>query len=218
MRLKCISFYSGFFLLVVNILFFLSCNMKPTAEGFNQSAASLESKPEKVVEHLFLEDGMIIADIGAGGGYFSEKFSEEVGYNGLVYAVDINKNFLTYIENQTNEKNIQNIKTLLAEEDDSNLPKTCCDVIFLRNVYHHIPSPVDYFRKLKSKLKKNGIVAIIDHKPANLFSLDFFSFVNIFNHYTDPEQILREMNLAGYQKIHIYKFLKKQSFQIFKIR
>ena len=206
------------FLLALNSIFFISCYMKPTAEGFNKTAAASKSKPDKVIQSLHINEGMFIADIGAGGGYFAERFSYSVGANGLVYAVDINKSFLTYIEDQLNKKNIQNIQTILAKTDESNLPDSCCDIIFLRNVYHHINSPIDYFRKLKSKLKKYGVVAIIDYKPASFFSLHFFTFANIFNHNTDPETILKEMNLAGYQKIQKFRFLKTQSFQVFKNR
>ena len=207
--------YSFFTFAAVHSMF---CHKKPSPEYFNQTASVKTSKPGEIIEALAIKDGMMIADIGSGGGYFSYQFSERVGSQGLVYAVDISPDYLSYIQEQIQERGIQNINVILSAKDESRLPEKCCDLIFLRNVYHHLPSPTRYLKKIKAKLKTGGMIAIIDHKPADFFSLDFFSFVNLFHHYTDPKQIKLDMNIAGYQKINQFNFLKRQSFQIFKPR
>ncbi len=200
------------------IFSFLACHTAPDPKYFNEAALLPASKPDEIVKSLSIKNGMVIADIGSGGGYFAYRFAEQTGSQGIVYAVDINKSYLTYIEEQIQERGIQNIKIVLAENDTSNLPEKCCDLIFLRDVYHHLPSPSDYFKKLKKNLKENGLIAIIDYKPADFFSSDFFTFVNIFGHTTKPETIESDMNLAGYQKVHEFHFLQKQSFQMFKAK
>ena len=187
------------------------CN-KPTAEYFNKTASSRESMPNELITALEIKSEGSIADIGAGGGYFTIRFSEKV-HQGIVYAVDVNPDFLKYIERTIKKKNIKNVKVLQSSSSDSMLPDACCDLIFLRNVFHHLPSQVSYFKRLKSKLKKDGRIAIVENKKHG-----FLSFIGLFKHYTQPERIQKKMNLAGYQRIKKHTFLKKQSFQVFQIR
>lgn len=82
--------------------------------------------------------------------------------------------------------------------------------IFLRNVYHHLPNRIDYFRKMAKVLKPDGKVVIIDYKPGGSFS-----FHRLFGHNVPPRKIIEEMEAAGYQTGESYDFLPGQSFTIF---
>jgi arsenite methyltransferase len=84
------------------------------------------------------------------------RFAAETGLNGKVYAVETNLKYLNYIKNEAKQRDLDNIITLLVDKELYGLPKKGCDLIFLRNSYHHIENPDEYFPKLKLYLKKMG--------------------------------------------------------------
>jgi ubiquinone/menaquinone biosynthesis C-methylase UbiE len=160
-----------------------------------------------------LQSGQNIADIGAGGGYFSLRFANAVERKGEVYAVDTNPEFLEFIRNSAEEKGLNNVKTILTTEDKLILPEKSLDLIFMRNVYHHLPNRVEYFRNLTGILKPDGKIVIIEYKRGGLFS-----FHRIFRHYVPRETIVKEMDEAGCQLKENFDFLPEQSFTIFSLK
>jgi len=161
---------------------------------------------------LALKEGQNITDIGAGGGYYALRFAETVGRQGTVYAVDTSKEFLEMIKNKAEEKGLNNVKAVLATKDDTGLPNKSSDIVFIRNVYHHLPNRIEYFRKLASVLKPKGKVVVIDYKRGG------FNFHTIFKHSISKEIILEEMQKAGYGIIKEHDFLPKQSFTVFSLK
>jgi ubiquinone/menaquinone biosynthesis C-methylase UbiE len=103
-----------------------------------------------------------IADIGAGGGYFSLRFAEAVGSKGKVYAIDTNQGFLNFIESNAAGKKLGDIITIIAAEDRLDLPKESLDFVFMRNITHHISNRPKYFKNLKNFLKPGGKIIIIE--------------------------------------------------------
>lgn len=184
--------------------------MTNKAKMFNKKASDPKNKPDQIIETLGLQPGQTIADIGAGGGYFSLRFADAVGRNGVVYAIDTSPEFLEFVRKTADEKGSSNIKTVLAEEDKLTLPKKSLDIIFLRNVYHHLPIRVEYLRNLKEFLKPGGKIVIIEYKRGGPFG-----FQRIFGHYVPKETIIREMGDVGYQLKNDYDFLPKQSFTVY---
>lgn len=182
------------------------------AKTFNRKASDPKNKADQILETLALQRGQSIADIGAGGGYFSLRFADAVGTKGQVYAVDTNPEFLEFISNNAKEKGLNNVKTILATEDGLTLPKNSLDWAFMRNVTHHLPDRVEYFRNLTSLLKPEGKIAIIEYKHGGLFS-----FRRIFGHYIPKEIIVEEMEEAGYRLEKEFDFLPEQSFTIFSL-
>jgi ubiquinone/menaquinone biosynthesis C-methylase UbiE len=178
------------------------------AEMFNRAASDPRNKPNEVLNVLKLQQGQVVADIGAGGGYSSLRFAEIVGKNGRVFAVDTNQKFLEYINNDAREKGLENVKTILVPGEKLDLPEKSLDLIFMRNVCHHLRNRVEYFRKLGHFLKPNGKVAIIERsKPLTLHG--------IFGHYVPRETIIKEMEKAGFIVKQEFEFLPNQSFIIF---
>jgi len=178
------------------------------AEMFNRAASDPRNKPNEVLNVLKLRQGQVVADIGAGGGYFSLRFAEIVGKNGRVFAADTNRKFLELINEQCKEKRLENIETILATGEELDLPEKSLDLIFMRNVYHHLRNRVEYFKKLGSFLKPNGKVAIIERsKPLTLHG--------ILGHYVPRETIMKEMEQAGFAVDQEFDFLPNQSFIIF---
>lgn len=177
---------------------------------FNKKASDPRNKPDQIVEAIGLRYGQTITDIGAGGGYFSLRFAEIVGGKGKVYAVDTNPKFLEFIKNNTEKKGLNNLIPVLAKEETLNLPEKSLDFIFMRNVTHHVPKRVEYFKNLKEFLKPDGRIIIIEYKRGK-----FFTFRGIFGHDVPKETIIREMKEAGYLLEREFDFLSEQHFTIY---
>ena len=180
------------------------------AWSFNRMASSSRSRPREVLGSLELKAGQNIADIGVGGGYLSFRFAEAVGESGIVYAVDKNEGFLKLLAKNAEKKGFGNIETISTSEL-SRIPENSLDLVFLRNVYHHLEDRVKYFNKISRSLKKDGRVAAIEYKAAK-----GFSFHKLFGHHTNPDEIIKEMSEAGYAVDKSLDFLPEQSFTIFK--
>jgi len=179
------------------------------APMFNKKASDPKNKPDEIIGAIGLEFGQTIADIGAGGGYFSLRFAEIVGELGKVYAVDINPEFLQFIKDIAKEKGLNNIITLLIE-NKLILPEKSLDFVFMRNVTHHLTNRVEYFKNLKQFLEPNGRIVIIEHKKDKKFS-----FHRLSGHYVPKETIIQEMKEAMYLLEKEFNFLPEQHFTMY---
>ena len=184
----------------------------PGAEHFNETAADPDSKPDQVLAELNIQPGLHIADIGAGGGYFALRFAEATGPDGKVYAVDVNPDFLTFIDRAAQSRGLQNITTVRGTADSAALEPGSVDLVFSRNVFHHIENQTGYFKNLKPALRPNARVVLIDHTEHG------FRFVSLFGHHSTPGEIRKKMEAAGYVQIDQQDFLMPdQSFQVFQV-
>src|SRR5215472_2850079 len=95
-----------------------------------------EEQPKKLLKVLDLKPGMVVADIGAGSGYYSFRLSEKVGAKGKVLAVDIQKEMLDIIRKRMKEDKVSNIEPVLGTETDPKLPAGGVDLILMVDVYH----------------------------------------------------------------------------------
>jgi ubiquinone/menaquinone biosynthesis C-methylase UbiE len=184
------------------------------AESFNKEASDPKNNPGFIVENLSLSKGQKIADIGSGGGYFAMRFAEIVDSKGLVYAVDVDPAFLAFIGDCAKEKGVTNIKTLEVNGKDGSstlpIPEKSIDLVFMRNVYHHMKGRIDYMKGLAPYLKPNGRIAIVDYCRRRS------SIVSLLGHYTSPEAMRNEMEAAGYSMEKCFDVLRpKSSFAIF---
>jgi predicted methyltransferase len=183
--------------------------MASKARMFNREAANPRNKPEEILKILALQQGEKIVDLGAGGGYFSLRFAEAVGKQGAVYAVDTDSGKIEFIRKNAAEKGLGNVQVVLADKESVTLPEKI-DLIFLRNVYHHISNRVEYFAKLRDSLKPDGRIAIVEHNPGGRFS-----FHRIFERRVARETIVEEMTKAGYGLAESIDFVPEQSFTVF---
>jgi len=177
----------------------------------NKKASSENNQPDEVIKNMKMEKGDVIGDIGTGGGYFTFEFSSAVGENGKVYAIDTNPKSLDYLEAKAKKMGITNIEPVLANEDGLVLPEKV-DMFFMRNVFHHLPDTVAYFKSIKPLLKKDGKIALLEYNKKGL------GFVGIFGHYTPEEELVKQMDMAGFSVFESFNFLPEQSYNIFKTK
>ena len=180
---------------------------------FNKKASSKKSKPDEVLKALALKPGVKIADIGSGGGYFAFRFAEAAGPSGEVFCVDNKQEYLDHILSNASQKGLNNVKTALIAEKVPALPDKYFDLIFLRNVYHHLEERVELMKFYRDKLKPAGRLAIIEYRPGG----SLFSFRRMFGHNVPQDKIVSEMEQAGCKKAGEYGFLPEQSFTIFTV-
>jgi ubiquinone/menaquinone biosynthesis C-methylase UbiE len=109
--------------------------------------------------------GTVAADIGAGDGKYSFAAVELVGASGKVFATEIDAKKLEELRSEVARRKLANVIVVESKEADTNLPAGCCDMIFLRRVYHHLTKPAEFDASLVRSLKTGGRLAIIDFGP-----------------------------------------------------
>jgi predicted methyltransferase len=119
----------------------------------------------RIVEVLRLAPGMVAADVGAGEGQFTGALARAVGSAGRVYATEIAQAKLDEIRERMERDGVENVVTLLGDQQQTGLPVGCCDRILLRLVYHHFAEPRTMQRGLWDALRPGGQIAVIDVPP-----------------------------------------------------
>ena len=132
------------------------------AARFDDPARAEWQKPEKTIASLGPLEGKTVADIGAGTGYFSFPIAKQAA---KVIAIDIDQRFLDYIAQKKQTQKIgDNIETRLTKPNSSGLKPGEADLVLVVDTYHHIEGRIEYFKKLKKCLRKDGVLVIIDFK------------------------------------------------------
>lgn len=165
-------------------------------------------KPDEVMAALAIAPGARVADIGAGGGYFTLRFARAAGASGKVYAVDIDEPILRRLGERAQKGGLTNVEAVLAAPDDPKLPAGGVDLIFLCNTYHHLDNHTDYFRRVRPALAPGGRIAIVELRGESWFG-------KVFGHTTRKDVLLSEMQAAGYRLEQQFDFLSRQHFLIF---
>ncbi|MBK9308136.1 MAG: class I SAM-dependent methyltransferase [Nitrospira sp.] len=176
-------------------------------QRLNDPARDTWQKPQGVIELLSITPGSRVADLGAGGGYFTWHLAKAVGARGMVYAVDLNKAALDMIFKEMVARGTPNVRPVRATLNDSRFPEPV-DLVFSCNTYHLMIDRVAYFRALASSLRPDGRVAIIDFHPRGVF-------FDLFDDRIAKQEVRLEMEAAGYQLVNTYDVLDRQHFQIF---
>ncbi len=176
---------------------------------FDDPAREEWQKPGQVVRSLMLRPGMIVADLGAGTGYFNRWLSEAVGPKGKVLAVDIEPAMVTYMKERAQREKTPNVTALLGEPADPKLPPGGVDLILIVNTYHHFDDRLEYFGRLKGALKPGGRLAIIDFHKREL------PVGPEPEHKLERGQVAEEMKAAGWALKREPEFLPYQYFLIF---
>jgi SAM-dependent methyltransferase len=159
----------------------------------------------RVMDMLGIAPGKNVADIGAGSGWFTVRAARRVTGSGTVYAVDINPEAIQYIDQRAKKEQLQNIKTILNKPDDAQLPADSIDAVLLLKTYHEIAHPVALLRNLRSSLKPEARIGIIDRNG------------NGANHGVSKDVVVREAAQAGYKLRDSQDFVKADGMDYFLI-
>ena len=133
---------------------------KQWAAVFDDPARDAWQKPAEVVEALALRPTDLVADVGAGTGYFSLRLARAVP-KGRVFASDLERSMVEYLEHRAHEASLDNVTGVVASATSPNLPEKV-DLVLVVDTYHHIDDRLTYFDALRDRLRPGGRVAIID--------------------------------------------------------
>lgn len=170
-------------------------------------------KPELVLAAMELRDGMTVAEIGAGTGFFSRRLARAIGPKGKVYAVDIQPEMLDLLKTYAAKEGITNIVPVLGTEIDPRLPAHGVDRILLVDVYHELQKPEPVLARIRDSLAPGGTVTLVEYRLEG----DTASHINI-KHRMSPEQVLAEWTAAGFVLINQLETLPSQHLFIFSAR
>ena len=176
---------------------------------FERSERDEWQKPGEIVKALGLKNQDVVADVGAGTGYFSRRFAKAVAPDGKVYAVDIAADVLGYLKERADKENLHNIETIVSREDDPMLPANSVDLAFFNDTTHHIANRANFYRKLASGLKDHGRMAIVDYPP------DSPQHPHNPDQLVPRSQVISEAEEAGFKLIEDFNFLPRQYFLVF---
>jgi ubiquinone/menaquinone biosynthesis C-methylase UbiE len=169
-------------------------------------------RPDDLVRALAIEPGTTVADLGAGTGYLSRRLSAAVGESGTVLAVDPEPNLVAHLRSRAEREKTANVVPVLASTDNPRLPAAAIDLVLVLDTYHHLDDRPTYFRKLKGALRPEGRVAVIDWQKRPL------PVGPEPSHKLAREQVVEEMELAGFTLASEPDVLPYQYFLIFRPR
>jgi arsenite methyltransferase len=124
----------------------------------------LWQRSERVMDALGIVDASVVADVGAGSGWFTIRLARRVGPQGVIYAQDVQQEMLSAITRRLPRENLANVRTVLGRENDPRLPANTFDAVLLVDAYHEIEDPVTFLTHLAAALKPAGRLGIIDFK------------------------------------------------------
>jgi ubiquinone/menaquinone biosynthesis C-methylase UbiE len=168
-------------------------------------------KPEEVLAALDLRQGEVVADIGAGSGYFTLRFARAVGEEGRVYAVDVSPDMVRHLNRRLRDEGVRNVVTVLADPDDPLLPEHSVGRFVIVNTWHHVEDRPDYLAKMKRALRPGGQVVHIDFQKRDL-PVGPPTSMKIAR-----SDLVAQMEEAGYRLVQDHDFLPYQYFLIFEV-
>jgi SAM-dependent methyltransferase len=160
---------------------------------------------DRVMDLLGIAPGKVVADIGAGSGWFTVRAAARVGPSGTVYAEDINSQAIDYITARASKGKLDNVRPTLGSVDDPKLPENSVDVVLILKTYHEFAHPIPLMEKLKLSLRPGARIGIIDRNG------------NGADHGIMPETVESEMAHAGFKRVGKYDFTKSDGQDYFLI-
>lgn len=147
------------------------------------------NEAETVMDRAAIEEGMTVADIGAGNGYYTIRLAPRVGANGRVLAEDVIEETRDRLAERVNRERLDNVSVRLGEFEDPKLPANSFDRIFMVHMYHEIESPYEFLWNMRPALREGGRVVVVDaDRPTN-------------RHGTPPDLLTCEFEAVGYRRV-----------------
>ena len=167
-----------------------------------------EEKPEQVIDNMSLRPDSVVADIGAGTGYFSFRIARRLP-KGKVLAVDIQPEMLEQIEKKKSSSGVSNVEGVLGTISDPKLPPESIDFALMVDAYHEFSNPREMMTALTRALRPSGRVVLVEYRGED-------DSVPIYPHHKMTEaQAVKEMAAVGLRFVETKSFLPQQHMMIF---
>jgi ubiquinone/menaquinone biosynthesis C-methylase UbiE len=139
-----------------------SLDVQDFVERFEVESREIFSERLAIVAAADVQEGTVIADIGAGTGLFVPYFSQSVGTDGEVYAVDISPGMLEHLHARKADEGWDNVNVVPCSERSADLPEDSVDRVFIRDTYHHFEYPRATMTSIREALRDDGEVLLVD--------------------------------------------------------
>ena len=176
---------------------------RPTSKPYTGDLSIFEDpkrdenlQPNRIMDILMIKEGSNMADIGAGSGWFTVRAAQRVGNSGVVYAVDINRDYLDYIGKRAKREGLANIRIILGKEDDPLLPEKSVDAVLLLKTYHEVAQPISLLKHVREAMRPGALLGIIDRNGKG------------DDHGIDKDIVIEEAGRAGFILINQFDFVK----------
>ena len=189
---------------------------RPTSQPYTGDLSIFEGENrdkdlqiDRVMDILKISEGKNVADIGAGSGWFTVRAAKRVGDKGKVFAVEINKDAIKYINERAKKENFSNIQTVFGAANDPKLSENSIDAVMILKTYHEIAEPLKLMTNLRKDLKKDALVGIIDRSG------------NGGDHGLGKDSVIKEVESVGFTLDNQYDFVKGNGveyFLVFKVK
>ena len=158
-------------------------------ERFERQERDVVKKSNEILAACQLKPGTVIADVGAGTGFFTRLMAPKVAPGGKVYAVDVTTKFVAHIKKTCQDQGIDNVATAVSTAQSTGLPAESVDLVFTCDTYHHFEYPFKMLASMRRALRPAGRLVIVDRKQAN-------------DHVrADQKTVRREVTEAGYRLV-----------------
>jgi ubiquinone/menaquinone biosynthesis C-methylase UbiE len=168
-----------------------------------------EEAPDRALEAIGLKRGDVVADIGAGVGYFTWRMAERVGPAGRIYANDIQPAMLEQLKKNVAARGLTNVVPVLGVEDDPKLPSEALDMALMVDVYHEFSQPRKMLAKIRAALKPGGRLVLLEYRkedPQVPIRLEHKMTVQEVRAEIEPEGFRFETSLESLPRQHILIF------------
>ena len=134
------------------------------AAWLERAEREAEEAPSKAIAALNIREGQVVADIGAGSGYYSALLSRAVGASGRVYATDIQPEMLAILKKRIDRDSLANVELVLGTETETQLPDNSVDLAIMVDVYHELAQPQAFLKSVRRALRKDGRLVLLEFR------------------------------------------------------
>lgn len=178
---------------------------RPTSDAYTGDLSIFEDpgrdralQIDRVMDVLGIRAGAVVADVGAGSGWFTVRAARRVGPAGTVHAVEINREYLAHIRSRAEHERLDNVRPILGRVDDPLLGTAAVDVVVLLKTYHELEKPLAVLSKLHRALRPGGALGIIDRHGRG------------DDHGVDSKVVVREVTAAGFRFEAEHDFVRSE--------
>lgn len=179
------------------------------ADWLERNTRQQEENTNEAIQRMGLSSTDIVADIGAGTGYYTFKIAQKVS-GGKVYAVDVQDEMIQHLNKKTQELNISNVEVIKGSSQSPNLPDNSVDFAIMVDVYHELEYPHEMLQALKKALKNNGKILLLEYKAEDA------AIAIKPHHKMSVEQANKELSANGFTLFYKSDFLPMQHFLLYK--
>jgi ubiquinone/menaquinone biosynthesis C-methylase UbiE len=169
----------------------------------------LWQRPDQVMDAMGIADASVVADIGAGSGWFTIRLARRVGPQGLVYAEDVQPEMINAITRRVQREGLTNVRAVRGQNSDPKLPAGSLDAVLVVDAYHEVEDRVTMLANLARALKPQGRIGVVD------FRLDGTGPGPSPEERVSPDVVVKDAAKAGLRLVRQEAFLPYQYFLIF---